>query len=185
MPANRMKAEVGSTLNVMGRRSAMVSAGPSPGSTPIAVPRVVPTKHQSRFCGVNATANPFISWDKTSMSGPRLQPEQAVERVLEDAGADIDAERLGEAEIGDQRKCRADACIAQDRLRAEAARDTDEQDHGRNRKTSIADEEDIERESGGDPTQGRPVGCDLFFFLWLPAALERRVEQQQSEPRET
>src|SRR5262245_1952481 len=185
MPANKMKAEVGSTLNVMGNRSAMVSAGPSPGKTPIAVPSVVPTRHQSRFCGVNATAKPFASWDKTSMSAPRLEPEQAVERVLEDAGANIDAERLGKAEIGDQRKRRTDACIAQDRLRAEAARDTDEQDHGRDRKTSIADEEDIERETGGDPKQGRPVGCDLFFFVWLPAALERRIEQQQSEPCET
>src|SRR4029450_1411118 len=97
-----MKAEVGSTLNVMGRRSAMVSAGPSPGNTPIAVPRVVPTRHQSRFCGVSATAKPFMSWEKTSISAPRFQPEQAVQRVLENPGADVDAERLGKAEIGDQ-----------------------------------------------------------------------------------
>src|SRR5262245_61465437 len=116
MPANRMKAEVGSTLNVIGRRSAMVSAGPSPGSTPMAVPNVVPTRHQSRFCGVSATAKPFASWERTSMSAPRLEPEQAVERVFENAGADIDAERLGKAEIGDQRKRRTDASIAQDRL---------------------------------------------------------------------
>src|SRR5262245_54363500 len=98
MPANRMKAEVGSTLNVMGRRSAMVSAGPSPGNTPIAVPSVVPTRHQSRFCGVRATAKPFMSWEKTSMSAPRLEPEQVVERVFENAGADVDAERLRKAE---------------------------------------------------------------------------------------
>src|SRR5215510_4879238 len=165
MPANKMKAAVGSTLNVMGRRSAMVSAGPSPGNTPIAVPSVVPTRHQSRFCGVSATAKPFASWDKTSMSAPRLEPEQAVERVLEETGTDVDAERLGKAEIGDQRKRRTDAGIAQDRLRAEAARDADEQHDGRDREASIGDQQDVERETGDDPKQGRPVGRDLFFFL--------------------
>src|SRR5262245_2153266 len=185
MPANKMKAEVGSTLNVMGKRSAMVSAGPSPGNTPIAVPSVVPTRHHSRFCGVSATAKPFASWDRTSISAPRLEPEQAVERVLEDAGADVDAQRLGKAEIGDKRKRCTDPGIAQDRLRAEAARDADEQHDGRNREAGIADQQDVERETSDDPKQGRPVGCDLFFFLGLPAAPERRVDQQQSEPRET
>src|SRR5262249_14258172 len=154
-------------------------------NTPIAVPSVVPTRHQSRFCAVSATAKPFASWDKTSMSAPRLEPEQAVERVLENAGADINAERLGKAEIGDQRKRRADAGIAQDRLGAEAARDADEQHDGRNRETGIADEQNVERETSDDPKQGRPVGRDLFFFLGLPAALERREEQQQSKHRET
>src|SRR5215510_14550824 len=165
MPANKMKAAVGSTLNVMGRRSAMVSAGPSPGNTPIAVPSVVPTRHQSRFCGVSATAKPFASWDKTSMSAPRLEPEQAVERILENAGADIDAERLGKAEISDQRKRRADAGIAQDCLRAEAARNADEQHDRCNREASVGDEENVERETGDDPEQCRPVGRDLLLFL--------------------
>src|SRR5262245_29047810 len=151
MPAKRMKAEVGSTLNVIGSRSAIVSAGPSPGNTPIAVPSVVPTRHQSRFCGVNATAKPFESWNKTSMSAALLEPEQTVERVLEDACADVDAERLGKAEIGDQRKRRTDAGIAQDRLRAEAARDADEQHDRCNRDDGLGDQQAVERETGDEP----------------------------------
>src|SRR5215467_3684653 len=115
MPANRMKAEVGSTLKVIGRRSAMVSAGPSPGSTPIAVPSVVPTRHHSRFIGVSATAKPLSSWAKASMSRTLRQAEGALDRGLDDAGADVDAERLGEAEIGYEREGGADQGIAHDR----------------------------------------------------------------------
>src|SRR5262252_4180073 len=107
MPANRMKAEVGSTLKVIGRRSAMVSAGPSPGSTPIAVPSVVPTRHHNRFVGVSATAKPLRSCENASMSAA-LHADHLFDRALEPAGADIDAERRGEAEIGDEGESRAD-----------------------------------------------------------------------------
>src|SRR5712691_715255 len=151
MPANRMNAAVGSTLNVIGRRSAMVSAGPSPGSTPIAVPSVVPTRHHSRFIGVSATAKPFINWAKASMSRTLLEAEHTLDRGLDDAGADVDAERLGEAEIRHQREGGADCGIAHDRLGAEAARHADEQDRGGDRETGGADEQDIEHETGGDP----------------------------------
>jgi hypothetical protein len=34
------------------------AAGPSPGSTPITVPKTDPTKASRRFWGVKATANP-------------------------------------------------------------------------------------------------------------------------------
>ena len=69
-----------------------MSAGPRPGSTPMAVPRVVPTRHHIRFTGVRATPKPTMSWLRLSMmSGP--------EQPFEDARADIDAESLGEAEI--------------------------------------------------------------------------------------
>src|SRR5262244_2914870 len=118
MPANRMKAAVGSTLKVIGSNSAMVSAGPSPGSTPIAVPSVVPTKHHSRFIGVSATAKPLSSCEKASMSTALPEPEpgeHAIDRVLDQSGADIDAERLGEAEIGDQCERRRDRRVAHDR----------------------------------------------------------------------
>src|SRR6267142_1339119 len=133
MPANRMKAAVGSTLKVIGSSSAMVSAGPRPGSTPIAVPSVVPTRHHIRLVGVSAIAKPFISCEKASISGAlfRLRADDALDRVLDEARADIDAKRLGEAEIGDEREGRADRGIAQDRLRAEAARDANEHDHRR------------------------------------------------------
>src|SRR5262245_61538480 len=132
MPANRMNAAVGSTLKVIGSKSAMVSAGPNPGSTPMAVPSVVPTRHHKRFIGVSATAKPLRSWEKASMSRALRQPERALDRALDNAGADIDAERLREAEIGDEREGGADCGIAQDRLGAEAARHADEQDDGSN-----------------------------------------------------
>src|SRR5215813_7193965 len=144
MPANRMKAEVGSTLKVIGRRSAMVSAGPSPGSTPIAVPSVVPTRHHSRFIGVSATAKPLRSCENASMSAALpLDADGALDRILDDARADIDAEGLREAE-GDQG-------VTHDRLRAEAARHADEQDHGGHGEARRADQENIEHEPGGDP----------------------------------
>ena len=41
-----------------GSSSATVSAGPMPGSTPTAVPSVVPASPHSRLAGVSATANP-------------------------------------------------------------------------------------------------------------------------------
>ena len=44
-----MKAEVGAICVVTGRSSAMVSAGPMPGSTPMAVPSAEPTKAQTRL----------------------------------------------------------------------------------------------------------------------------------------
>src|SRR5262245_53880137 len=111
MPANRMKAAVGSTLKVIGKSSAMVSAGPRPGSTPIAVPSVVPSRHHSRLVGVSATAKPFASCESVSMarSAPRQERADAtLEQLLDHARANIDAERLGEPEIGQDRHHEAD-----------------------------------------------------------------------------
>ncbi len=56
-----ISAAVGSTLAVSGSSIATVSAGPMPGSTPIAVPRKQPTSAHIRFSGVMATAKPLIS----------------------------------------------------------------------------------------------------------------------------
>src|SRR5215813_4890808 len=115
MPAKRMKAAVGSTLKVIGKRSAMVNAGPRPGSTPMAVPSVVPTRHHTRFIGVSATAKPLSNCEKASISGALPEPQQGehpFDPVLDQACADIDAERLGETEIGGQRECRRDQRIA-------------------------------------------------------------------------
>src|SRR4051812_39529905 len=113
MPANRIKAAVGSTLKVMGRSSAIVNAGPRPGSTPIAVPSVVPTRHHIRLVGVSATAKPFISCAKASISFAR-HAEQTFQEILDQAGADIDPQRLGKAEIGQERKGGADQRVADD-----------------------------------------------------------------------
>src|SRR6185369_12273105 len=96
MPAKRMKAAVGSTLKVIGSSSAMVSAGPSPGRTPIAVPSVVPTRHHIRLVGVSAIAKPLRSCENASMSGVSPDPQHALDRVLDQPCADIDAEGPGE-----------------------------------------------------------------------------------------
>src|SRR3954465_5374027 len=56
-----MKAPVALTLKVIGNRSAMVSAGPIPGSTPTAVPRKQPSSAQPRLASVSAPAKPDAS----------------------------------------------------------------------------------------------------------------------------
>src|SRR5215217_4015527 len=61
MPANMMKAETGGRPTVRGIRIATVVAGPIPGRTPIAVPRVTPMIDQMMLSGVSATANPWAS----------------------------------------------------------------------------------------------------------------------------
>src|SRR5882757_3208789 len=53
----------------MGRSSATVIAGPMPGSTPTAVPSSTPIAAYSRFIGVAASAKPWSSQLKLSMSG--------------------------------------------------------------------------------------------------------------------
>src|SRR4029077_6550889 len=137
------------TLKVIGSRSAMVSAGPSPGRTPIAVPSVVPTRHHRRFIGVSATAKALRSCENASMSAALpLDAEDALDRVLDDARPDIDAQRLGGAEISDEREDGGDHDVAHDRLGAEAARAADEQDHRGDGEARRADQKNIEHEPG-------------------------------------
>ena len=74
MPANMMKAPVGSLkLNVSGSSSAIVSAGPMPGSTPTNVPSVTPSAASSRFSGVSAEPKPLTRSPRTSTAqNPRI-----------------------------------------------------------------------------------------------------------------
>ena len=44
MPASMIRAEIGGSVNVIGSSMAMVAVGPSPGSTPISVPRKTPSR---------------------------------------------------------------------------------------------------------------------------------------------
>ena len=81
MPANMISAPVGSSFAVSGISIATVSAGPTPGKTPINVPSVTPMNPQSRLNGVSAILKPCSSEPKASASssdaGPaeqRLQP---------------------------------------------------------------------------------------------------------------
>src|SRR5262249_41973635 len=170
MPAKRMNAAVGSTLKVIGKSSAMVSAGPRPGRTPIAVPSVVPTRHHTRFIGVSATEKPLRSCEKASTSAA-LHADHAFDRALEPAGTDIDAERGGEAEIGDEGESRADQGVAHDRIGAEAARHADEQDDRSDGEPRRADQEDVEHEPANDPEQRRSIRHDALLLLGWSAAL--------------
>src|SRR6478735_6700793 len=101
MPANRIKAPVGSRVNVIGSSSATVSAGPMPGSTPTRVPMVTPIRARNRLVGVSASPNPVISWEKESISEPpdaggKGDPDQHVEEQEHDRGDDEPVgERLG------------------------------------------------------------------------------------------
>lgn len=76
MPANMMKAPVGSSPYVTGSSSATAMAGPMPGRTPMAVPRSTPMAAQSRLIGVRAVPNPSIRefsesmGQSTPISGP-------------------------------------------------------------------------------------------------------------------
>ena len=54
-------------------------AGPMPGSTPTAVPRITPSAAQPRLTGVNAVAKPFRRSERASIypipsSGPPGRP---------------------------------------------------------------------------------------------------------------
>ncbi len=44
MPASMISADTGGKPNVIGSSMAMVAVGPSPGSTPISVPRKTPAR---------------------------------------------------------------------------------------------------------------------------------------------
>src|SRR5262249_28682509 len=187
MPAKIMNAAVGSTLKVIGKSSAMVSAGPRPGRTPIAVPSVVPTRHHRRFIGVSATAKPLRSWERASMS-TALHADHPFDRALEQSGTDVDAERGCEAEIGDEGESRADQGVAHDRLGAEAARHADEQNGRSDAESRRTDQADVEPQPGSDPEERRSVRRDGFLLFGLPAALpgideKENAEQSQSSRR--
>src|SRR6201999_1332168 len=75
----------------MGSSSATVMAGPMPGSTPTAVPSSTPITAYIRFIGVAASAKPWSSQLKLSMSENSIQnargqrdPESGVEGVETD-----------------------------------------------------------------------------------------------------
>ena len=58
MPAKKIIEAVASTFTVIGSSIATAVAGPMPGSTPIAVPRVQPSSAHSRLMGVPAVMKP-------------------------------------------------------------------------------------------------------------------------------
>ena len=63
-----MTAETGDIAKVSGSRIAIPFAPPSPGSTPISTPRMMPTIISIKFSGCRATAKPCIKRPSSSMS---------------------------------------------------------------------------------------------------------------------
>ena len=73
MPAKKIIEAVGSTCAVIGNSIATVTAGPMPGSTPMAVPSAQPRKAHSRLIGVPAVAKPPRSWAAISITATRYR----------------------------------------------------------------------------------------------------------------
>src|SRR5262249_5141612 len=95
MPANMMRAPVGSTLKVSGNSIAMVAIGPTPGSTPISVPTRQPRKHSARFIGDRAVPNPSARLPTRSNMAPSIadQPWRQRDGKAEGELEQADAER--------------------------------------------------------------------------------------------
>ena len=67
-----ISAPVGSSLIVSGISIATVSAGPTPGSTPMKVPSVTPRNPQRRLSGVSAMLKPCSNEPKVSAIGAQM-----------------------------------------------------------------------------------------------------------------
>src|SRR5829696_10502636 len=97
MPANMMNAPVGSSkLNVIGSSSAIVSAGPMPGSTPTNVPSSTPMAANIRFSGVRTVPKPSIRSERTARTATsedgRQPGRQRDPEVLGEGGVQPEAE---------------------------------------------------------------------------------------------
>src|SRR5687767_5246659 len=68
MPASMISADTGGSAYVAGSSIAMVATGPMPGSTPISVPRMHPTRQYSRLVKVKATPKPVARLWNSSMA---------------------------------------------------------------------------------------------------------------------
>src|SRR3954465_15178687 len=114
MPANMMKAPVGSSkLNVIGSSSAIVSAGPIPGSTPTNVPSSTPMAANARFSGERTVPNPSIRSEMTASvatSEDRCYPgRQGRAQVLGEGRVEPEAEHQPGEHVPDQRSRAEDA----------------------------------------------------------------------------
>src|SRR2546427_13186199 len=73
-----MIADVGGIVNVSGSRIATPLAPPSPGSTPMMVPSVMPTTAMNRLNGVIAIVKPSQRFSRPISS----EPQPGLERAL-------------------------------------------------------------------------------------------------------
>src|SRR5215470_19118158 len=77
MPASMISAPTGGSPKVTGSSMVMVAMGPMPGSTPIRVPTMHPTKHSPRLDRVKATENPSERWPRSSLIARASQDHPA------------------------------------------------------------------------------------------------------------
>ena len=70
MPASMMIDASGDNLKVIGSSMAMVAIGPTPGSTPTAVPRNAPMKQNIRFHGWRTIEAPSARLERSSIDLP-------------------------------------------------------------------------------------------------------------------
>src|SRR5690349_23922791 len=90
-------AEVGSIVNVSGRRIATPFGSPSPGSTPTKMPRTSPTIISDSVLKVSSTSKPCSRRPSASMG---LEAEQGLEGALghDDVERDVEGHEHGERE---------------------------------------------------------------------------------------
>src|SRR5687768_18618216 len=128
-----ISALAGSNLAVTGSRSASVSAGPMPGSTPTAVPSITPMKANIKFAGWIATVRPWAREASASMRGGLSQ--QRVEHSLERPGRQRKRKQLREDEIDHAGECEADQQVDVKGLAAKRCRGHGKEERGGDDKT--------------------------------------------------
>src|ERR687890_2728979 len=108
-----MKAPVGSSkLKVIGSRSAIVSAGPIPGSTPTNVPSRTPMAANARFSGVRTVPKPSIRSEMTASvttsEDRRNASRQRHPEVLGERGEQAEAEHEPRQDVANERSAAQD-----------------------------------------------------------------------------
>src|SRR5690606_9631173 len=176
-PANMMKAAVGATFTVTGSSSAMVSAGPMPGSTPTAVPSSDPKNAHIRWAGCKATPKPAIRESKASMSPPRQRQRAAQGHA-----------QPGKAEPAEQPQRQPDDAVQQQTARAEGMRDQDERQHGGQREAQRPHGQQRNGGAGGGAGQRlarrRRARLGALGFLRLERGAARDLRQQGQAQRD-
>src|SRR6185369_5423398 len=159
MPPNMMNAAMGSSPNVTGSSTATVSAGPIPGSTPIAVPSVVPINAHPRFASVSAPAKPPSSeWSVVMRARQRRnEAPRSSEPAREHAGRQRQLEHLRKHEIrggGNRDRARR---VAHGPALVERARDEPKQHGRRDQKARALHEQQVRDRAGSDQRERAPL----------------------------
>src|SRR5437763_1843111 len=103
MHDSMMIADVGDIVNVSGSRIATPFAPPSPGSTPMSTPRLMPTSISPKFIGVTTTEKPCSRAPISLISVASVQEAQRVERARPERHLEPQLEHGVEQGVDDQR----------------------------------------------------------------------------------